>query len=59
MSAHELLARLGDELPEPGFVVPLAFLVDDALPRALTPVEPSAYALACTQVLWGPLGPQN
>jgi hypothetical protein len=29
------------------------------LPRALTLVEPAAFALACAQALWGDHGPRN
>ena len=46
MSAHELLSGLVDELPAPAAVEPFAFLEDDLVPRTLTLVEPSAYALA-------------
>jgi hypothetical protein len=59
MSAQELLSGLVDELPPPQPVEPCAFLDDDRLPRALTPVEPMAFALACTQALWGAHGPRN
>ena len=59
MNVHELLAGLVAELPTPGCVVPVAFLDDEALPRALVPVEPSAFTLACTQAWWGPRGPRN
>ena len=59
MSAQELLAGLVDELPGPAPVEPFAFLEDELLPRALTPVEPMAYALACAQALWGERGPRN
>ena len=59
MSAHELLSGLVDELPAPTPVEPFAFLDDDRLPSALTPVEPMAYALACAQALWGARGPRN
>jgi hypothetical protein len=59
MSAQDLLSALVDELPEPPRVEPFAFLADDQLPRALTPMEPAAFALACTQALWGARGPRN
>jgi hypothetical protein len=59
MSAQELLSALVDELPAPAPVEPFAFLDDDLVPRALTPVEPAAFALACAQALWGPRGPRN
>ena len=59
MSARELLSAVVDELPAPAAVEPFAFLDDDLLPRALTPVEPTAFALACVQALWGASGPRN
>jgi hypothetical protein len=59
MSAQELLAALVDELPASAPVEPFAFLDDELLPRALTPVEPAAFALACAQALWGARGPRN
>jgi hypothetical protein len=59
MSAQELLSAVVDELPAPPRVEPFAFLPDDLLPRALTLVEPAAFALACAQMLWGPAGPRN
>ena len=59
MSARELLAGLVDELPASVAVEPLTFLADDLLPRSLTPVEPTAFALACVQALWGSHGPRN
>jgi hypothetical protein len=59
VSAQELLARLVDELPPPERVEPLAFLGDELLPLAMTPVEPAAFVLACVQAVWGPHGPQN
>jgi hypothetical protein len=59
MSAQELLSALVDDLPAPTPVEPFAFLDDDLLPQALTPVEPTAFALACAQVLWGARGPRN
>jgi hypothetical protein len=59
MSARQLLAALVDELPAPAPVEPFAFLDDDLLPRALTLVEPAAFALACVQASWGPHGPGN
>jgi hypothetical protein len=59
MSARELLASLVDELPASAPVEPFVFLDDDRLPRALTPVEPTAFALACAQALWGAHGPRN
>jgi hypothetical protein len=59
MSAQELLSAVIDELPAPAHVEPFAFLDDDLLPRGLTPVEPTAFALACVQALWGARGPRN
>ena len=59
MSARQLLAALVDELPASAPVEPFAFLDDALLPRALTPVEPAAFALACAQALWGAHGPRN
>ena len=59
MSAQELLSALVDELPVPEVVEPLAFLDDDLLPLALALVEPTAFALACAQALWGAYGPRN
>ena len=59
MSVQEVLPWLVDELPPSPAVEPFAFLDDATLPRALAPVEPSAFALACAQALWGPHGPQN
>ena len=59
MSAKELLARLVDELPAPERVEPCAFLEDEFLPPTLTPVEPTAFVLACVRAAWGPHGPRN
>jgi hypothetical protein len=59
MSAQELVSALVDELPAPAPVQPISFLHDDLVPRTLTPVEPTAFALACVQALWGPHGPRN
>jgi hypothetical protein len=59
MTIDEVLASLVVRLPAPPAVVPVAFLEDDTLPRALPPLEPCAYALACVQGLWGPCGPGN
>ena len=59
MSTRQLLSALVDELPACAPVEPFAFLEDDLLPRALVPVEPAAFALACTQALWGVHGPRN
>ncbi len=59
MTASELLSRLGRDLPAPATVEPNAFLADELLPRAFTPVEPMAFVLSCAQVLWGPRGPRN
>jgi hypothetical protein len=59
MSAQQLLAALVDELPASAPVEPFVFLDDEALPRALSPVEPAAFALACAQALWGAHGPRN
>ncbi len=53
------LSTLVDELPPVAPVEPIAFLDDDLLPRSLTMVEPTAFALACAQALWGPYGPRN
>jgi hypothetical protein len=59
MSARQLLAALVDELPASAPVEPFVFLDDEPLPRALTPVEPAAFALACAQAFWGAHGPRN
>jgi len=59
VNAQELLAALVDELPGSVAVEPLTFLADDLLPRSLTPVEPTALALACVQALRGSHGPRN
>jgi hypothetical protein len=59
MNAQGLLSALVDELPAPTLVEPFAFLDDDLLPPALTPVEPAAFAIACAQGLWGARGPRN
>ncbi len=59
MTAQELVSALVDELPAPERVEPHAYLEDDLLPRALAPVEPAAFALACVQAAWGPRGPLN
>ena len=59
MSARQLMAALVDELPASAPVEPFVFLDDELLPRALTPVEPAAFALACAQALWGAHGPRN
>jgi hypothetical protein len=59
MSTHELLSALVTEVPAPAPVEPFAFLDDDLLPLALAPVEPTAFALACAQALWGTHGPRN
>lgn len=59
MSASELLSRLKGDVPAPIPVEPVAFLEDDLLPHAFAPVEPTAFVLACVQVLWGPDGPCN
>jgi hypothetical protein len=53
LSVQELLSALVNEVPAPTSVERFAFLVDHLLPRALAPVEPTAFALACAQVLWG------
>jgi hypothetical protein len=58
-ATRELLFALVDELPAPAPIEPFAFLDDDRLPPDLTPVEPTAFALACTQALWGARGPRN
>ncbi len=59
MSASELRSRLKADIPAPAAVEPAAFLEDELLPRAFAPVEPMAFALACTRVLWGAYGPRN
>ena len=59
MSARDLISALVDELPAPAPVEPFAFLDDGVVPRAFTPVEPTAFALACAQALWGARGPRN
>ena len=59
MSARDLITAVVDELPAPAPVEPFAFLEDDLLPRTLALVEPTAFALACAQALWGPHGPRN
>ena len=59
MSAPELFARLTDELPDAESVVPAAFLDDELLPKAMAPVEPVAFLVACAFALWGPRGPQS
>jgi len=59
MSARQLLAARVDAVPAPAPVEPFAFLDDDLVPRALAPVEPAAFALACAQALWGTQGPRN
>jgi hypothetical protein len=59
MTALELFARLTDEWPGVEPVEPVAFLDDDLLPTALAPVEPTAFALACSRAAWGPYGPEN
>ncbi len=59
VNARELLARLVDEIPAPECVLPGSFLDDAALPLALAPVEARAFVLACSQALWGALGPLN
>ena len=59
MNAQELMSTLVDYLPAPAPVEPFAFLDDDLLPPSLTPVEPTAFALACVQALWGAHGPRN
>jgi hypothetical protein len=59
MSARDLLTALVDELPAFAPVEPFAFLHDELLPPALTLVEPTAFALACAQSLWGAHGPRN
>ena len=59
MSARQLFAGLVDEVPAPALVEPFAFLDDERLPSALTPVEPAAFALACACALWGAYGLRN
>jgi hypothetical protein len=59
MNAQELLSALVSELPAPARVEPFAFLDDALLPRALPLMEPTAFALACAQALWGARGPRN
>jgi hypothetical protein len=59
VSIQELLAGLVDELPAPERVKPFAFLEDELPPLTITPVEPTAFVLACVQAAWGPHGPRN
>ena len=59
MTAQELVSALVDELPASALVEPFAFLTDTLVPRAFTPVEPTAFALACTQALRGARGSRN
>lgn len=59
LTARELLAALVDEVPPPERVEPHAFLDDALMPRALAPVEPAAFVLACVQAAWGPRGLAN
>ena len=59
MTAQELVSALVDDLPASAPVEPFAFLADNLVPRAFTPVEPTAFALACAQALWGARGPRN
>jgi hypothetical protein len=59
MSGPDLFARLTDELPAVEPVVPVAYLDDDLLPRALQLVEPIAFALACARAAWGRQGPRD
>jgi hypothetical protein len=49
----------GTPVPAPERVEPFAFLEDELLPLTLTPVEPTAFVLACVQAAWGPRGPKN
>jgi hypothetical protein len=50
MSAQELLAALVEELPALVRVEPYACLDDELLPSSLTPVEPTAFTLACCKL---------
>jgi hypothetical protein len=59
MSARDLIAAVVDELPAPAPVEPFVLLDDARLPQTLALVEPTAFALACAQALWGPRGPRN
>jgi hypothetical protein len=59
MNASELLRRLNDDLPAAEDVELAAFLEDTLLPHAMSPGEPVAFALACTQAVWGLYGPRN
>jgi hypothetical protein len=59
MTVQEFLSARVAELPRPTPVEPCAFLEDDLVPLAFTPVEPAAFALACVQALWGAHGPRN
>jgi hypothetical protein len=59
MSDSDLFARLNDDLPAIEPVVPVGYLDDDLLPRALQPVEPVAFALACARAAWGHQGLRN
>jgi hypothetical protein len=59
MTAHELLAGLVDKLPALERVEPSVFLEDELLPRALAPVEPAAFVLACVQAAWVSHGLRN
>jgi hypothetical protein len=59
MSARQLIAALVDELPACPPVEPCSFVDDLLLPLGLTLVEPTAFALACAQSLWGDNGPRN
>jgi hypothetical protein len=59
MTMRDLLAAVVDELPRPQHVEPRAFLDDALLPRALAPLEPAAFTLACMLIFWGRHGPRN
>jgi len=59
MRVRKLLAGLVDELPAPERVEPLAFIEDELLPRAMAPVEPAAFVIACVQAAWGFHGLRN
>jgi len=59
MRLHELMAGLTGELPPSELLRSFEFLQDDLLPRALTPVDPASFALACVRSLWGGRGACN
>jgi hypothetical protein len=59
MSVRKLLAGLVDELPAAERVEPVAFVEDELLPRAMAPVEPTAFVLVCVRAAWGFHGLRN